>query len=102
MGDRGGARIRALAQREPLLAAALFALLVLAYLWPVLLGGKMLSSLASLYGSVPWQGLEPVDLADYVNPLLADVPTADYPWRWLARELIREGTFPAWNPHVFA
>jgi hypothetical protein len=103
MGDRGGrARPRALVQQESLLAAALFALFVLAYLWPALLGGKMLSPLASLYGSVPWQGVQPPDLHDYLNPLLADVPTADYPWRLLARDLIREGTFPAWNPHVFA
>src|SRR5690348_5445597 len=103
MGEgRGSARVRALATHESWLAAALFALFVLAYLWPVLLGGKMLSPLASLYGSVPWKGLEPRDVHDYLNPLLADVPTADYPWRLLARELIRDGTFPAWNPHVFA
>lgn len=103
MGEgRGSARLRALAMRESWMAAALFALFVLAYLWPVLLGGKMLSPLASLYGSVPWKGLAPRDVHEYLNPLLADVPTADYPWRLLARELIREGTFPAWNPHVFA
>ena len=102
MGDGRGARIRALAHGESLLAAALFVLFVLAYLWPVLLGGKMLSPLSSLYGSVPWRGLQPPDAYDYFNPLLADIPTADYPWRLLARELIREGTFPAWNPHVFA
>ena len=102
MGDRGGARSRVFARREGVLAAALFALLVLAYLCPVLLGGKMLSPLSSLYGSVPWRGLAPADVGDYLNPLLSDIPTADYPWRALARELIREGTFPAWNPHVFA
>src|SRR5215207_8072304 len=101
MGDGGRARIRALARRESLWAATLFALLVLAYLWPVLLGGKMLAPLSSLYGSTPWQGLVPADVGDYLNPLLSDVPTADYPWRFLARDLIREGTFPAWNPHVF-
>jgi hypothetical protein len=89
--------------RRPRLAAAvLFALLVLVYLWPVLLGGKMLSPLASLYSRTPWTALTPPDVDSYSNPLLSDVPTADYPWRFLARALIREGTFPAWNPHVFA
>lgn len=102
MGNGGRARADARAQWEPLVAAALFALLVLVYLWPALLGGKMLSPLSALYGSTPWQGLRPADIGDYLNPLLADVPTADYPWRFLARELIREGTFPAWNPHVFS
>jgi hypothetical protein len=93
---------RSLRERPALAAAGLLALFVLAYLWPALVGGKMLSPLSSLYAYPPWRGLEPRDLADYSNPLLADVPTADYPWRFLARELIREGTFPAWNPHVFA
>jgi len=94
--------VDAVARHESLAAAALLALLVLAYLWPALLGGKMLSPLSSLYGFTPWRTLAPRDLGDYLNPLLGDVPTADYPWRFLARELIREGTFPAWNPHVFA
>ncbi len=94
--------VEPLVRRPKLAAGLLFALFVLAYLWPVLVGGKMLSPLASLYGSTPWQALQPRDLADYYNPLLADVPTADYPWRFLARALIRDGTFPAWNPHVFA
>jgi len=65
MGEgRGIARLRALARRESWLAAALFALFVLVYLWPVLLGGKMLSPLASLYGSVPWKGFAPRDVHD--------------------------------------
>jgi hypothetical protein len=75
---------------------------VLIYLWPVLVGGKILSPLAILYGFFPWKHYVPGDARSYFNPLLFDVPTADYPWRWLIRELLREGTFPAWNPHVFA
>jgi hypothetical protein len=123
MGDGGSARVRArttaaptgaragdalraalgrLGERPHLAAAGLFALFVLVYLWPALVGGKMLSPLSSLYGYAPWRQLQPPDLANYSNPLLADVPTADYPWRFLARALIRDGTFPAWNPHVFA
>lgn len=101
MGDGGRALRRALARHESLVAAALFALFVLAYLWPVLLGGKMLAPLSTLYGYAPWRGSAPPDLGSYSNSLLLDVPTADYPWRVLARELIRAGTFPAWNPRVF-
>lgn len=88
------------AERSLLGAALLLALFVLAYLWPVLLGGKMLGPLADLYRLAPWSRLAPPDLAEYTNSALWDVPSADYPWRFLARTLIREGVFPAWNPHV--
>jgi hypothetical protein len=80
----------------------LFALFVLVYLWPVLLGGKMLSPIAMLYGYSPWRGSAPPDLQSYLNGLLSDIPTADYPWRYLVREMLHEGTFPSWNPRIFA
>jgi Bacterial membrane protein YfhO len=83
-------------------AAGLVALLVLVYLWPALVGGKILSANAILYGFPPWQEHTPRELGSFLNQLLIDPPTADYPWRWFARGLIREGTLPAWNPHVLA
>jgi hypothetical protein len=82
-------------------AAGCFALVVLVYLWPVLIGGKILSPISLLYGVPPWQHLAPSDLGSYANGLLSDIPFADYPWRAFARGLIREGTLPLWNPHVF-
>ncbi|HEU4701504.1 MAG TPA: hypothetical protein VFS37_03405, partial [Conexibacter sp.] len=82
-------------------AALLFGLLVLVYLWPALVQGELLSPTSMLYGSPPWSGLVPDDIGDYVNPLLSDVPMADYPWRWLIRSRLHEGAFPAWNPYVF-
>jgi hypothetical protein len=95
-------RLRFLAEHEHLTAALCLALLVFVYLWPALLGLKILSPLAMLYEVPPWQHLRPPDLSSYQNGLLSDVPFADYPWRFFARGLIREGTLPAWNPHVFA
>ncbi len=83
-----------------LFAAALFGLFVFVYLWPVLVGGKILSPIADLYGVVPWQHSAPSDVAGYTNSTLSDLPLVDYPWRVLVRELLREGTFPAWNPYV--
>ncbi len=94
--------VRTLAAHPDRTAAGFFALLVLVYLWPVLIGGKILSPISLLYGVPPWQRLAPSDLGGYSNGLLSDIPFADYPWRAFARELIREGTLPAWNPHVFA
>jgi membrane protein YfhO len=92
--------LRAVLARPHLAAALLFALLVLAYLWPVLVGGSMLGPLADLYGSAPFVAQTPRDAAHYVNPLLTDVPLAHYPWHFFARQQVHAGTFPAWNPHV--
>jgi hypothetical protein len=101
-GDRSRpARLRG-PPRPHVWAALALALLVLAYLWPVLVGGRILSPLALLYYYAPWSNHQPPGFQQYVNQVLTDVPQADYPWLHLARELIRQGTFPAWNPHVLA
>jgi hypothetical protein len=98
---RGRVRIpAALAERPTLAAALLFALLVLVYLWPVLLGGKVFSPDAVLFKVAPWQPYLPADVASYENYLLADVPIVLRPWRELVRELLHAGTLPAWNPHA--
>lgn len=113
-GERGDARGVAPAQRirdsaparwlvaHPASSAALLlGLLVLAYLWPALVQGELLSPTALLYGSTPWTPFVPEDVGGYLNPLLSDVPSADYPWRWLIRSMLHDGAFPAWNPFVF-
>jgi Bacterial membrane protein YfhO len=83
-------------------AAALLALLVLVYLWPALIGGGTLAPLALLYQTAPWTAFAPNNVAGYYNPALFDVTLSYYPWDVLARDLIRSGTFPAWNPHALA
>jgi hypothetical protein len=89
-----------LAEHPTLVAALLLALLVLAYLWPVLLGGKVFSPDAVLYKVPPWQPYRPHDVLSYENYLLADVPLVAHPWHELTRQLLHAGTFPAWNSHV--
>jgi hypothetical protein len=98
---RSSAPSRYLLARPSLSAALLLGLLVLVYLWPALLRGELLSPIAVLYGITPWLKVAPHDVASYANGLLTDVPTADYPWRWLIRQMLHEGTFPSWNPYVF-
>lgn len=93
--------LRFFGARPNALAALALGLVVLIYLWPALIGGQILSPTSSLYLYVPWQNLSR-DVSGYFNPLLIDVPLVDYPWRFFVRELLREGTFPAWNPHVLA
>jgi len=113
-GGRGDSRAAALARRirasaparwliaHPSSSAALlFGLFVLVYLWPALVQGELLSPVSMLYGSTPWTSFQPDDIGGYINALLSDVPTADYPWRWLIRSMLHEGAFPAWNPYVF-
>ncbi|HYV17303.1 MAG TPA: hypothetical protein VE972_14915 [Conexibacter sp.] len=95
-------RVRVLVARPHLSAALLIALFVLIYLWPVLIGGDILSPNAFLWNLVPWRSAHPPGVAQYTNGLLTDIPLADYPWRFFAREMLQQGTFPAWNPHVFA
>ena len=101
-GDRSRTARPRSPPRPHVWAALAFALLVFAYLWPVLVGGRILSPLALLYYYAPWQGHQPPGFQRYVNDVLTDVPQAIYPWRLWVRDLIRGGTFPAWNPHVLA
>jgi hypothetical protein len=109
-GARGGAlahRLRSsapsryLVARPGLSAGLLLGLFVLVYLWPVLVGGRELSPNGMLFSVTPWPSFAPADLTSYANGLLSDVPTADYPWRFLVRQLLHEGTFPSWNSFVF-
>lgn len=97
---RATAPARYLAAHPAVAAALLFGLLVLVYLWPALVEGELLSPTSVLYGMTPWRPFIPADIGGYLNSLLSDVPTADYPWRFLIREYLREGAFPAWNPYV--
>ncbi len=92
----------ALRTHEHRTAAALLAAFALVYLWPVLVGGDVLSPGAVLWGVPPWRASIPSAGIRFYNGLLSDVPTSYYPWDVLARELIHSGTFPAWNPYAFA
>src|SRR3954454_24796860 len=104
-GARGGALAQRLRSSAPsrylvahpgLSAALLLGLLVLVYLWPALVQGELLSPTSVLYGSTPWTPFIPGDVGNYLNSLLSDVPSADYPWRFLIRQMLHEGTSPSW------
>ncbi len=99
-GDRRTAVSARVAAHPNAAAVAVFALVIGVYLWPVLVGGKIFSPNAALYGFVPWLGSVPPDVFDYLNGTLLDLPLANHPWRVLIRDLLHEGTFPAWNPYV--
>ncbi|HET6447520.1 MAG TPA: hypothetical protein VFG31_00310, partial [Conexibacter sp.] len=105
--DRSTApRTRALgafvAAHEHWVAAGIFALVVLVYLWPALIEGRPLLAASGLYAQAPWSGFVPPDVAHYYNAILVDQPLSYYPWDVLSREYVRAGIFPAWNPRAFA
>jgi hypothetical protein len=98
---RASAPARYLVAHPGVSAGLLLALLVLVYLWPALVRGELLSPTSVLYGVPPWAPFAPDDVGSYLNPLLSDVPMADYPWRFLIRSFLHDGTFPSWNPYAF-
>jgi hypothetical protein len=75
---------------------------VLAYLWPALLQGHLLSPTALLYLQAPFRAVAPPGVEHWMNGDLGDAPFTYYPWDALARSFVHAGTFPAWNPHAFA
>jgi Bacterial membrane protein YfhO len=77
-------------------------LFALVYLWPALLGGKILSPNSVLFALAPWRNVAPADFQHTWNPLLTDIPAAYYPWNVFARNLIHAGVFPAWNPDAYS
>jgi hypothetical protein len=85
-----------------LCAALLLGLVVFGYLWPVLVGGEILSPIADLYIVRPWQPYAPAGVEQWQNGMLIDLPVVLYPWRLLVRELIHTGVLPAWNPYALA
>ena len=94
--------LRGLSRRPTWIAAGFFALLAFASLWPALIGVKVLSGDAVLYGSAPWSPFTPTGVAGFRNAMLTDVPLVVRPWHQLVRELLRDGVLPLWNPHVLS
>jgi hypothetical protein len=94
--------VRALIAHPHRTAAGLLALFVFAYLWPVLVGGKLLAPTALAFSEPPWAAGAPHGVERWMNGDLADPVLLYYPWDVLARRLLHAGTFPAWNPYTFA
>jgi hypothetical protein len=94
--------VRWLAAHERTSAALLFAGFVLVYLWPVLIGGNVLSPRSVLFQFAPWANSAPTRWEYQTNFILGDVPMSIYPFHVLAREFIHHGTFPAWGQHAYA
>ncbi len=74
-------------------------LLVLLFVAPALMPGKVLMPLdivTELWP--PWQ--QPQQSAEVHNMLISDVVNYIYPVKTFAADALRDGTFPLWNPHT--
>ncbi|HKP90196.1 MAG TPA: YfhO family protein [Thermoleophilaceae bacterium] len=75
---------------------------VVLLLWPALIGGKVLTARDMNLFSAPWAAERPADLATPSNPGLRDPTDIFEPGLFAARQAIRAGELPTWNPSAGA
>ena len=80
-------------------AGLLFLAVAFLYFWPALTGQGVLSQAAALYDWFPWKAFRPPDLHAY-DSSVADPAREFYPWLEHARDSIRSGDLPEWNPYA--
>jgi hypothetical protein len=86
--------------KRDLLACGLIFGLVLAFLWPVTLGGKLLLPADMLMVMQPWKAhARDLGFQRVQQPFL-DAIQQHYPWRKFAAEQMRGGEIPLWNPYM--
>jgi Bacterial membrane protein YfhO len=91
-----------LSNHQTVAAALVFAVACVVYLFPVLVGGHVLSPAAMLYSVAPWASHADPVLVAGSNSVLSDHPTAFHPWLAYARLNIRAGDLPTWSPYQLA
>jgi membrane protein YfhO len=96
------ARVRLTGVNPHLGAALLLGLLLLVYLWPALIEGRVLTADASLYNLAPWKAFTPSNVDQFDNTILIDVPRAHYTWDLFDRQSILHGVLPVWNNEILA
>jgi hypothetical protein len=91
--------MKALLPRADLLAIAGLVALILLFLWPALLPGRVLLPLDMVVDSFPpWQ--QPNRPEAVHNLILGDAVTYIYPVKEFAAAAVRRGELPLWNPYV--
>lgn len=78
----------------------LFVAAAAVFLGPTVLGTSILSQADAVYFFPPWSACRPAELARASNPLLGDQSTQFYPYRYFARQQVRAGEVPLWNPFI--
>jgi hypothetical protein len=86
----------------PVWAGLVLACLELVAFWRPLTGGGVLSTATATFGFVPFRASAPADLGSFYNPLLGDNAREYVPWLMFARDSLRSGVLPQWNPYALA
>ena len=95
-----------LSKRRLLLNASLvfgLGILVLAFFYPAVLGGRTLLPLDNLFAFEPWRSLAVGPGVETPhNELLSDLVLQNYVWKRLIVEALRERELPLWNPYILS
>ena len=85
---------------KKLITALILISLLVIYFWKVVFLGRALSSTDNLYMYPPYSNYIPIGFERPVNSLLGDQTSQFYPFLFYARQEIRNGHLPLWNPYI--
>ncbi|MFC1851133.1 YfhO family protein [candidate division CSSED10-310 bacterium] len=87
-------------RKEWLIIIVLFICFLTFFFWQNILSGIPFIPTDIIYQFSPWQGMMPLSLKPQ-NPIVSlDFMLQLYPWYQFAREKIRQGIIPLWNPYT--
>ncbi len=87
-------------KHKKLITAIVLLSLLVIYFWKVVFLGRVLSSTDNLFSYPPYNTIAPLGWTHASNPLLGDQTAQFYPFLHFARENIRNGHLPLWNPYI--
>ena len=89
------------ARREIIETALLLLLLLVAFFWPAVFGGRVLLPTDLIFDVDPlWQPLAPEGYTRPANPILSDQVLLYFPWKVFTLRSLAEGQLPLWNPYI--
>lgn len=78
-------------------------LLLVAFFWPVTVGGKTLLPLDNLFAFEPWKSYaDRFQVQIPYNELLSDLILQNYAWKQLIVQAIQSRQLPLWNPYILS
>ncbi len=87
--------------KETIQVALVLLLLLLAFFWPAVFGGKMLLPTDLIFDQDPlWQPLAPSGYIEPANALLTDQAIQFFPWKVFTLRSFDQGHLPLWNPYT--
>ena len=95
--------LKRLSNLQSLKVGAALALILLVFLWPGFLAGKVLFPADILYSYLPWSAYsESLGVGVPYNELTSDMALQNFGWKELLKAAYARGELPLWNPNIFA